>query len=105
MGEVKEGTKTMSMVRDMMKDLYEMIKAEITAFINESYYAKKDERHAAALKCLDKNGDGKLQLTEFVRAFDDLPQREFIKALGVDVTTSRLDTGPFRKIEEVIALE
>merc|ERR1719203_1132429 len=99
--EVEKGTK---IIKSLVKDLCDMLKAEMSKIINEEYYAKKDERHAAALKFLDTNGDGKLQLKELLRAFEGTgpgsPSFEFGKLLGVNMSDHMPKIQP--KIQEMM---
>merc|ERR1711879_419569 len=89
-------------IKSVMKKPFDFVKAEFTRIADEEYHAKKEERHAAAMKFLDKNGDGRLQLTEFLAAFllegDDSQQLN--AALGVNMKAHLPAIMP--KMEEIL---
>lgn len=61
-----------------------MMVKEMLAIVDREYFKQKDERDAAAFKTMDTNGDGKVQLSEFLAAMSPEGEDKFNKAIGFD---------------------
>jgi len=100
MAKLYGGTKQES--AEMKKEIEDSMKVVVAEFEKsqrenvEKYRADKSNRDAAAFKVLDTNSDGKLQKTEFLKAFDGSSPLalDFQAALGVTIQKSPQQTGP-----------
>jgi len=64
--------------------MVKMMIKEMLAIIDREYFKRQDERDAAAFKIMDTNGDGKVQLSEFLAAMSPEGNDKFQKAIGID---------------------
>lgn len=99
----EEAAKVKKTLKTAMQKPLKVIKSEFARIVDEEYTAKKQERHAAAMKLLDKNGDGQLQLKEFLAVFlaEDEDRAQLDEALGLDMAPHMGDI--MVKVSELIA--
>jgi len=107
MGAMMGGAKEVKKIEKQMKAQLKMALAAQKKDLDQrvkDYKKNKDERDEAAFKVLDTSEDGKIQLVEFLAAFDPaaIKQAELMVALGFMTEQEKVMAEQLKKMTEMM---